>query len=269
MPWAADLVKRRSDGSREPVALGFKVKSGMNFGGDSPKLPNINRSNQIHSQEVKMISGVQVDAWSAFVAERGDLIEPLRQGVIQEVTDRKLQGLSITQGGLSMSGKTVSMFGEGREYLFFKQNLENSSANAVVALRMALRGASDLEISWRLIESNPAKTVVMGMSQGAAVLLGIWIALCIGLPLIPIGVGVFIIGFGVWLMGIGLGWWKYSQNKSRLTTEQMLDSRVLAQTVDYCLMKQLEKLGVAANELRILQAAQMEGIGTIAQTKIL
>lgn len=103
----------------------------------------------------------------------------------------------------------------------------------------------------------------MGMSQGAAVLLGLWIALCIGLPLLPVGVGVFIIGFGVWIAGMGLGWWKATQNKSPLSADQMLDARVLAQTVDYCLMKQLEKLGVSASELKILQAAQLEGIGRL------
>ena len=71
------------------------------------------------------------------------------------------------------------------------------------------------------------------------------------------------VGLGVWMMGMGLGWWKGTSNKSRLTNDQMLDARVLAQTVDYCLMNQLEKLGVSANELKILQAAQLEGIGNL------
>ena len=71
------------------------------------------------------------------------------------------------------------------------------------------------------------------------------------------------VGIGLWLLGMGLGWWKGTSGKSRLTNDQMLDARVLAQTLDYCLMTQLEKLGVSANELKVLQAAQMEGIGKL------
>lgn len=211
-----------------------------------------------------MTSGTHVDAWAAFVPDRGNLIDQLRSGVIEEVEKRGLANLSISKGEMAIADSAFgALIGEKREYIFFQQKLGSSSANATLALRIAPRGAADLEISWRLLESNPTKSTVMGMSQGAAVLLGLWIALCIGLPLIPVGVGVFIIGFGVWIAGMGLGWWKATQNKSPLSADQMLDARVLAQTVDYCLMKQLEKLGVSASELKILQAAQLEGIGRL------
>ena len=158
----------------------------------------------------------------------------------------------------SMLGNLV---GEKREYTFFQQKYGKATANATLALRIAPRGAEDLEISWRLLESNPAATLFLGLSQTALVAIGISFAL-FGLLVFPWG-GFIMVGIGIWLLGMGLGWWKGTSGKSRLTTDQMLDARVLAQTIDYCLMAQLEKLGVSANELKILQAAQMEGIGNL------
>lgn len=208
-----------------------------------------------------MISGVQVDAWGAFVPDRGKFIDELRNGVVKEVEQRGLKNLTITTGEMAISDSTLgTLIGEKREYTFFQQKF-GTSANATMAVRIAPRGAEDMEISWRLLESNPAQSLFLGLSQTALIWLGAMFALW-GLILFPIG-GFIMVGLGLWMLGIGLGWWKGTSNKSRLSTDQMLDARVLAQTVDYCLMKQLEKIGVSANELKILQAAQMEGIGNL------
>ena len=209
-----------------------------------------------------MISGVQVDAWGAFVPGHGKLIEKLRKGVVQEVEKRGLANLQISTGEMAISGSMLSgWLGEKREYTFFQQKF-GTSANATLALRIAPRGTEDLEISWRLLESNPAVSLFMGLSQTALIWIGGSLALA-GIVLIPVGVGACMMALGIWMLGMGLGWWKGTANKSRLSSDQMLDARILAQTVDYCLMKQLEKLGVSANELKILQAAQMQGIGNL------
>ena len=208
-----------------------------------------------------MISGVQVDAWGAFVPNQGKLIEKLRKGVVKEVEKRGLENLEISSGEMAISDSTIgTLIGEKREYTFFQQKYK-TTANATFALRIAPRGKEDLEISWRLLESNPAMSLFLGLSQGTLVWVGGSFALA-GLALFAFG-GACITALGVWMLGMGLGWWKGTSNKSRLTGDQMLDARVLAQTIDYCLMTQLEKLGVSANELKILQAAQMEGIGNL------
>lgn len=220
-----------------------------------------------------MISGVQVDAWSAFVPGQGKVIEKLREGVVKAVEARGLPNLEITTGEMAISDSMFGgLIGEKREYTFFQQKFGNSeflqkygaSANATLALRIAPRGNEDLEISWRLLESNPAKSLFLGLSQTALVYVGGIVALA-GLTLTPFGMGFCVLPFGIWMMGIGLGWWKGTSQKSRLTTDQMLDSRVLGQTVDFCLMTELDKLGIASSDLRILQAAQMEGIGSLGK----
>jgi hypothetical protein len=133
-----------------------------------------------------MISGVQVDAWGAFVPEQGKQIEKLRNGVVKAVEERGLSNLEISTGEMAVADNLIdSLVGEKREYTFFQQKL-GKSANSTLALRIAPRGNDDLEISWRLLESNPQKTVIMGMSQGTAIVVGIWIALCIGIPLLPV-----------------------------------------------------------------------------------
>lgn len=209
-----------------------------------------------------MISGVQVDAWGAFVPDQGKLINELRDGVVKEVWQRGLKNLKITAGEMAISDSMLgNLVGEKRRYIFFKQML-GKSANCTLALRIAPRGTNDMEISWRLLESNPATSLFLGLSQTTLVWLGGNFAFW-GLISIPLGVGVCMAPLGFWMLGMGLGWWKGTSNKSRLTNDQMLDTRVLAQTVDYCLMKQLEKFGVSANELKILQASQMEGIGNL------
>ena len=209
-----------------------------------------------------MITGVQVDAWGAFVPGRGKLIEELRAGVVKDVEKRGLSNLEISSGEMAISDSMLgTLVGEKREYTFFQQKFGKATANATLALRIAPRGNEDLEISWRLLESNPAMSLFLGLSQTALV----WVSisfLLFGLLLFPVG-GFILVAIGVWMMGTGLGWWKVTSGKSRLTNDQMLDARILAQTIDYCLMSQLEQLGVSASELKVLQAAQMEGIGKL------
>ncbi len=209
-----------------------------------------------------MVTGVQVDAWGAFVPGRGNLIDQLRAGVVTAMRERQLPNLEVNTGEMAMSTNTIGSFlGEKREYIFFNQKF-GMSANATLALRIASRGAEDLELSWRLLESNPAKSLFLGLSQGTLVYLGVAVAGA-GILLSFVGIGLCVFPFGIFMIGSGLGWWKGSSNKSRLTADQMLDARVLAQTVDYCLMKELERLGVSASELKVLQAAQLEGIGNL------
>ena len=174
-----------------------------------------------------MISGVQVDAWGAFVPGRGKLIEELRQGVVEEVEKRGLTNLEISTGEMAISDSMLGgLVGEKREYTFFQQKLGKTTANATLALRIAPRGTEDLEISWRLLESNPAASLFLGLSQTALVYLGGTVALT-GVLMLPIGAGGCVLPFGIWMMGIGLGWWKGTSKKSRLTNDQMLDARVL------------------------------------------
>ena len=120
-----------------------------------------------------MISGVQADAWGAFVPGRGKLIDKLREGVVKEVEKRGLSNLTISSGEMAISDSTIgTLIGEKREYTFFQQKLAKTTANATLALRIAPRGTEDLEISWRLLESNPAVSLFLGLSQTALVWLG-------------------------------------------------------------------------------------------------
>jgi len=207
---------------------------------------------------------IQVDAWGAFVPDRAVIIESLKQGVVEEVNGRNLPNLAIRNGTLDTVQGLYDQFfraEEPREYIFFTKDL-GKSASALLALRIAQQGAKDMQISWRLLEDNPNKSALFGMTQGSLVFFGIMITLA-GLITSIFGFGLCAIPFGIFMVGAGLGWWRVSANQSQLTPEQKLDSRTLAQTVDYCLMAQLEKHGISAQELRILQASQMQGIGRL------
>ena len=121
-----------------------------------------------------MISGVQVDAWGAFVPSRGKLINQLREGVVEEVKKRGLSNLEISTGEMAISDSTIgNLIGEKREYTFFQQKLGKTTANATLALRIAPRGTEDLEISWRLLESNPAVSCISWIISNRIDLVGI------------------------------------------------------------------------------------------------
>jgi hypothetical protein len=206
----------------------------------------------------------QVDAWSAFVPDRGNLKSQLQQGVINAMKRRKIPNLDLSIGELGISNSALEQIFkayETREYIFFSQTL-GMTGKSTCALRIAQRGAQDLELSWRLLESNPTKKLLLGLSQGAIIFLGIAF-IGAGLLTIMFGFGFCAIPIGVWLVGSGMGWWGKTNRESQLSSEQRKDSRILAQTVDYCLMKELDKLGVSADELRITQEAQTSGIGKL------
>ena len=204
---------------------------------------------------------MQVDAWAAFVPDRGDLIDQIKEGVVKEVEKRGIPNLTISTQELGVGTTTQALVGEKREHLVFDQKLGGGTA-ANVALRVAPRGTQDVELSWRLFESNVAKSIFEGMSQGTIVTIGVlWTLL--SMALMPIGVGFCTVIIGPIIIGIGMGWWGKNRGKTKATTYQQLDSRALAQAVDYSLMKTLEELGVSGHELRVLQAAQMDGIGKL------
>jgi hypothetical protein len=151
--------------------------------------------------------------------------------------------------------------GEKREHIVFEQKLGAGSA-AAFALRVAPRGTNDLELSWRLFEGNITKSVVEGVGQTGLVVFGIlWTLLSIAL--MPLGVGFCTVIIGPVIIGFGLGWWGKNKGKTKVTTFQQLDSRALGQAIDYSLMITLENLGVTKEEIRVLKAAQMEGIGRL------
>jgi hypothetical protein len=114
-------------------------------------------------------------------------------------------------------------------------------------LRIAPQGDHDLELSWRLLEGNPTKTVLEGGTQTGLVIFGVlWTLMSIAL--IPLGVGFCTVIIGPIIIGFGMGWWGKNRGKTKATTYQQLDSRALAQAVDYSLMKTLEELGLAPDE---------------------
>ncbi len=208
-----------------------------------------------------MISGTQVDAWGALVPERIDLIEKLKEDVAKEVANRQIPNLTVSTEELGIGTTTQALIGEKREHIVFEQKL-GGGALAAVALRIAPRGEHDMEISWRLFESNLIKGIATGTTQwGLVIFGGIWSLLSIAL--MPLGVGFCTFIIGPVIMGFGLGWWGKDRGKSNTTLYQKLDSRALAQAIDYSLMRSLEKLGITHDELRILVAAQMEGIGKL------
>jgi len=211
-----------------------------------------------------MAGEIQVDAWGAFVPGRGDLCQAIKQRVAQKVHERELPNLEIREGSLDISRDVLDKWfrsGEPRDYLFFIQPL-GKSASAMVALRIAQIGTKDLEMSWRLFEGNPAKGIFKNVAAGAKIYLGFSVAAA-GLITSIFGYGLLAIPVGAGLMGSGIADLKNNKGARHLTAEQQLDARILAQTIDYCLMTELEELGVSSDEVRVLQAAQMEGIGRL------
>jgi hypothetical protein len=208
-----------------------------------------------------MISGLQVDAWGAFIPNRAALVDQIKASLVQEVQSRGIEDLEVTTQNLGVGTTWQALTGEKREHIVFEQKLGVGAA-AAMAVRVAPRGTQDLEISWRLFEGNVAKGILEGVSQTTLIVVGVlWTLLSIAL--MPLGVGFCTVIIGPVIMGFGFGWWGAKRGKTKATSYQQLDSRALAQAVDFSLMTCLEKLGVTAEELRVLKAAQMEGIGKL------
>ena len=119
-----------------------------------------------------MISGMQVDAWGAFVPERADMADKIKEELLKEVEKRGLENLTISTQELGVGTSWQALTGEKREHIVFEQGLGRGAA-AAFALRVAPRGTNDLEISWRLFEGNLAKSIATGTSQTVLVVFGI------------------------------------------------------------------------------------------------
>jgi hypothetical protein len=212
----------------------------------------------------KLNPEIQVDAWGAFVPGRADIVEGLREGVIKDVTERELPNLEITTGPLDIARDNIDKWfraGEPRDYIFFTDHLGKTAA-AMVTLRIAKRGTKDMELSWRLFEGNPAKGVFKVALEGVKIYIGAAVAGA-GLLTSIFGFGAIAIPIGLEMISSGIDNIRGKKTERNLTAEQQLDARILVQTIDYCLMSQLEKFGVSSDELRILQASRIEGIGRL------
>lgn len=202
--------------------------------------------------------GLQVDAWGTLIMERAPLRDALEAQVIQNMQERGLENFSFSK-------ETVALDSFGaREHVIFNQGL-GSGGKATVAMRIFPRSDKDLEISWRLFEKNTVKGVGQSAGQWLLILLGIGFVL-VGIPLSLVGVGLIGVCMGIGLIGLGMGWWGTTRNKTTASAFQQFDSRALAQTLDYALMRALSQLGVSAQELRILRQASTAGMGNLKPT---
>lgn len=202
--------------------------------------------------------GLQVDAWGALLMERAPLRDALEAKVIENMKARGLQNFEAFR-------ETVSLDSFGaREHVIFEQRLGGGGA-ATAALRIFPNNQKDLEISWRLFEKNTVKGVGQGLGQTTLIVLGIGFIL-VGIPLSLFGVGLLGVCIGIGLIGMGLGWWGTSRNKTTASAFQQFDSRALAQTLDYALMRALSELGVTTQELRILRQSSAAGMGNLKPT---
>lgn len=193
-----------------------------------------------------------------FVPDRADLVGQIKEDVVKEVENRGIENLSISTQELGVGTTTQALVGEKREHIVFEQKL-GGGTKAGVALRIAPQGDHDLELSWRLLEGNPTKTVLEGGTQTGLVIFGVlWTLMSIAL--IPLGVGFCTVIIGPIIIGFGMGWWGKNRGKTKATTYQQLDSRALAQAVDYSLMKTLEELGLAPDEEDEEQKKESRGL---------
>jgi hypothetical protein len=203
--------------------------------------------------------GVQVDAWGALLMGRGNLASQIEEETIKNVESKGLEGLKVEKRDVALEG-----MGEAREHVVFSQSLPRAGV-ATVAMRVAQKGAEDLELSWRLFETNVIKSAGQAGSQGLLLLLGIGF-IVVGIPLSIFGVGLIGVCLGVICLLMAFFLWVTSRGKTTASAFGQFDSRVLAQNVDYALMKALASSGVAAQELRVLQKGNMGGLGNLASS---
>lgn len=201
--------------------------------------------------------GVQVDAWGALLMGRGKMGPQVEQETVKNMEARGLDGLKVKTDRVALEGG-----GESRQHTIFSQSLPRGGV-ATVALRVAQKGAEDLELSWRLFEKNVVGSAGRGIGLSTLLFLGIGF-IVVGIPLSALGVGLIGVCLGGIFLVIALFVWLTGRGKTMATTYGQFDSRALAQNVDYALMKALGAEGVAAQELRVLQQANMGGLGNLA-----
>jgi hypothetical protein len=200
--------------------------------------------------------GLQVDAWGALIMGKAGIAAPLEQDIVTNIQAKQLPDLEVGKQNVSLEGA-----GEAREHVVFQEKLKGGGL-ATVALRIVPHGAEDLQVSWRLFERNPGKQLFSGMSQSMLVFWGAIITAA-GVVTSIFGYGLCLIVGGVAMIGMGLGWWGKSRGKTTASAYEQFDSRVLAQSVDFALMRSLATLGVAQQELRVLRQSSMTGLGNL------
>jgi len=211
---------------------------------------------------MKTAYGLQVDAWGALVIGKGDLADELKRLVVTGVQARGLERLRVSEERVALDSSS-----EARDHVIFRQDVGQGGL-VTVALRIAKKGKEDLEISWRLFEKNIRTEQFWGLSQATLITLGLAL-IGAGIIMIPFGgMGFCGIPLGLFFLGMGLGWWRLGKSKTTASTYQQFDSRSLVQIVDYALMRALASKGVTAQELRVLQQANMSGLGNLAKTDI-
>ena len=207
---------------------------------------------------IKTQYGLQVDAWGALVMDRGSLGKEVEAETIQNVRERRLEGLAISPSPVTL---------EGREYVAFEQNLGGGGRVATL-LRVTPR-AKDLEISWRLFEKNIATGVLWGMSQGTLLAVGILLIIVgMGVGVLTGGIGCVLTCPGVVMMGAGMGWWLVGRGKSTASTTNQYDSRALANTVHWALMRALANQGISDQHLQVLRKTSEPELGKLMPTDV-
>ena len=204
--------------------------------------------------------GFQVDGWGSLIMDKAPKAALLETQFISKLKERGLEGLEIEKGLVKLDKHET----EERDHLIIKQDLGEGDI-AKLIMRFAKRGANDLEISWRLFEDNPSKALGRSWGQGAALFIG-GLMIFTGIIGAPLGIGCIFIPIGTMLIGSSLGLWRHWRKNTSASSFHQFDSRALAQTVDYVLMRVLAENGFSAADLRIVKKANIEGLGELALT---
>ena len=213
---------------------------------------------------IKTKFGLQVDAWGALAMERADLAQKVEKLTTDAVKERGLEGLTISRESVALGGA----FEEAQEYVVFEQDL-GGGGRAATLLRVAPRG-KDLDISWRLFEKNVATGILWGMSQGTLLSVGALLSIVgVGSGLLTGGVGCVLACPGVIMIGAGMGWWMVGRKKTTASTTQQFDSRALANTVHWALMKALASNAISNQHVQVLRRTSEEDLGKLMPTDVL
>lgn len=199
--------------------------------------------------------GFQVDAWGALIMDKGSLAEETESLFKERIRERGIDGLEITKANVRIDPRDK----EEREHLVLTQTLGRKGDLAKLMLRFARRGSNDLEIYWRLFEQNPSqeKRIVPMFFIGLA------LTFIGATTLTTSGLGCILAPFGFMMMGASiLVWMSWAKNTSA-PPELQFESRALAKTVDYVIMRVLAEKGCNAADLRIIEKAQIEGLGQL------
>ena len=199
--------------------------------------------------------GNQVDAWAALVIDKASMEKAIQDKLIALVKVKELQNLEIRHEGVRFDDSIFVGGGmRALEHLVFKQAL-GDGAIATVAVRVAPQGAHDLGISWRLMERNWLTELLQNLPAYI-----LWFVSFISLmAFLSGGNANQALGF---LCGVPAFFWAWVLYGST-STHQRVGTRMLLVAVDHALMQALEELGVEPEEVRVVRAAQSEGVGRL------